>query len=390
VDRLTSGTGTSELSDARSAGQEAAAAAAKTLDGAAPVLVLVYASVRYDLTELLVGVRSVTGETPLAGMTSCGYFAGESVAGPGEGVAVLVLAGGEYRFGVASAGGMKADPEAVGAALARGARAAAKPADDGEPAHAAMLLFTDGLGGDQQAVLTGVHRVYGAAVPVVGGAAGDDRKLIRTSVFCNDEVLTDAAVGVWIGSPRPLSVASAHGWTPASLPVLITRSEGSVIHEIGGRPAGEVFVELVAAVSDEMLRPDAVMWQTSYALGLIEPDGSHLVRAVFLTPDGPINTFTPWPPYSAIQLMSADPGTLLAVVDDVVAEALVYGDESTLLAFDCVGRMEIFGDDFPDEIRRIIKASHGARCFGSYTYGEFARARGVGGVHNATLTMLAL
>lgn len=388
---MKSGTGTSELSDAQMAGREAAIAATQTLDGATPLLVIVYASVRYDLVELLAGIREVTGETPLTGMTSCGHFSGDTVAGPDQGVIVLVLGGGEYRFGVAAASGMGADPEAVGTTLARAAKVAAKrPGDAAELPHAAMILFTDGLGGDQQAVLTGVHRVFGAAVPVVGGAAGDDRKMQRTSVFCNGEVLTDAAVGVWIGSPRPLLVASAHGWTPVSLPVVITSSQGSVIHEIAGRSAAEVFHELAAADSEKPLHANGAIWQTSYSLGLIEPDGGHLIRAVFLTPEGPINTFTPIPTYSAVQLMSADPGTLLEVVDDVVAEALVYGDESVLLAFDCIGRMDTFGDDYPAEIVRMIAAAPNARCFGSYTYGEFARARGVGGVHNATLTTLAL
>src|SRR5690349_19756188 len=97
-----------------------------TLGGQTPTLVLVFASVRYDLAELLSGIRSVAGETPLAGLTSCGHFAGQAVTAPGQGVAVLVLGGGEYRFGVGAARGMRADPEGVGMAVARNARAAAK------------------------------------------------------------------------------------------------------------------------------------------------------------------------------------------------------------------------------------------------------------------------
>jgi hypothetical protein len=391
MERLRSGTGVSEQDDARQAGAEAAEAAARTLEGAEPLLVMVYASVRYDLPELLAGVRSVTGDVPLAGATSSGHFAGETVVAPGSGVGVMILGGGDYHFGVGSAEGMRADPKAVGAKLTRAAKAAAKSlAGADENAHAAMVLFTDGLVGDQQAVINGVHQVCGAAVPVVGGAAADDMQMKCTSVFHDGEVLTDAAVGIWISSPRPLTVTSAHGWKPVSLPILITRSEGTLIYEIAGRPAGEVFHELASAVSDKPLETDGTMWKASYALGLIEPDGSHLVRGVFTTPDGPISTFTPLPAYSAVQLMTADPGTLLSVVDGVVDETLVYGDETVLLAFDCVGRMDIFGDDYPDEIARINKAARGARCFGSYTYGEFARARGVGGVHNATLTTLAL
>src|SRR4051794_29043674 len=392
MDGLRVGTGTSELDDARAAGRAAATAARQRHGDESPLLVLVYASVRYDLTELLAGVRSVTGTAALAGCTSCGHFVDDTVTEPGRGVAVMVLGGGPYRFGVASSTGLSAAPEAVGAAVTRAARqAAGAPDGDPERPHAAMLLFSDGIGGDQQAVITGVHRVCGAPVPVVGGAASDDRKMTHTSVFHDDQVLDGGVVGVWISSPRPLAVSSAHGWTAMSLPVLITRSEGVLVHEIEGRPASEVFTELALGIgAQQPLSRTGSTWESSYALGLIQPDGSHLVRGVFTTAEGPIRTFTPLPAYSAVQVMTADPGTLLSVVEGVVEDCLIHGDESVLLAFNCVGRMDIFGAAYPDEIARMAKAARGVRCFGSYTYGEFARLRGVGGVHNATLTTLAL
>jgi hypothetical protein len=387
VEPLITGTGNSELDDAHQAGRAAAATALEQLDGAAPALVLVYASVRYQLDDLLAGIRSVTGSVPLAGSTSCGHFAGEQVTAPGRGVAVLVLGGGDYQFGVASAAGMADGAEGVGTAVARAARAAAGPTDR---RYAALILLTDGLGGDQQAVLTGVHRVLGAAVPVVGGAAADDRQLLRTSVFHDGAVLTDAAVAIWVGSHRPLTVSCAHGWKSVSLPLLVTSSQGPVVHEIGGRPAADVYWQLVRDTDARPTVPGGPVWQSSYALGLIEPGGSHLVRGVFATEGGPISTFTPLPAYSAVQVMTADPDTLLAVVDGVISDSLVYGDETVILAFDCIARMDILGNAYPDEISRMKKAAGDALCFGTYTYGEFARAKGVGGVHNATLTTLAL
>jgi hypothetical protein len=390
VNALKSGTGSSGADDARLAGREAAEAALRSLAGPDPLLVLIYASIRYDLPELLAGVRSVTGDTPLAGSTSSGHFSGKDVSGPGEGITVLILGGGNYRFAVASAIGMGVDAEGVGKALARAAKAAVHRDDAVDLPYAAMILLTDGLGGDQQGVLTGVHRVCGSAVPVVGGAAGDDRQLMRTSVFHDDAVLTDAAVGVWISSPRPLTVTSAHGWKAVSPPLLITRSEGQLIHELGGRPAGEVYLELAAQAPEQNVLPNGTIWQSSHALGLIEPDGSHLIRGVFATPEGPISTFTPLPAYSAVQLMKADPDMLLAVIEDVIDRTLAFGDETVLLVFDCVARMDIMGAAFRDEISAINRAARGTQVFGLYTYGEFARVKGLSGVHNATLTTMAL
>ncbi len=383
------GTGSSDDASAAEAGRRAATEAVAALAGRPPSLVLVYASVRYDLPELLAGVRSVTGSAPLAGATSAGHFIGRHVAGPGEGVAVLVLAGGPYRFGVAVAEGMAAGARAVGADVARSARVAAGAADD--QVHAALLLLTDGLGGDQQAVLAGAHSVAGARVPVVGGAAGDDRRMHRTSVFCGDRVLSDAAVGVWIASTRPLHVTSGHGWSPVSLPQVVTRAEGLVVHEIGGRRATDVYAEYADLSAGEVMRrSDGLVWQASYALGVLQHDGSHLVRGVFPTADGPLHSFTPIPELSAVQVMSADVPAVLGVVEDVVGRAIVHGDERVLLTFDCTARMDILGTHLHEEVASLQDAAGTVVPFGFYTYGEFARTRGVGGVHNATLTALAL
>ena len=37
------------------------------------------------------------------------------------------------------------------------------------------MIFTDGLADEAQTLVTGLHAVTGAAIPVVGGAAADDR-----------------------------------------------------------------------------------------------------------------------------------------------------------------------------------------------------------------------
>nr|WP_281372069.1 FIST N-terminal domain-containing protein [Modestobacter versicolor] len=348
---------------------------------------MVFTSVRYDLPELLAGIRSVTGDAPLVGSTSVGHFVGSTVTGPGRGVAVLALSGGEYRFGVGSARGMSSRPTEVGAELVRQARAATGEHD---LPHAALLLLTDGLVGGQQAVVAGAHRAAGAGVPIVGGVAADDWQLSSTSVLLGDTALTDAAIGVWIASPHPLRVATAHGWTAVGPPLLVTRAEDLVVHELGGHPAAEVFA---AATGLDDARQQGVagsVVESSYALGLIQPDGSHLVRAVYTAPSGELNTFEPVPTFAAVQVMSADRPTLLAVVDDIAAQSLVTGNERVLLTFDCAARQTLLAEQVGAEIERLQQQAGQATVFGLYTYGEFSRSRGAGGVHNATLTALAL
>jgi hypothetical protein len=404
-DKVRVGIGTSEAASAADAGRHAAAAAVAELAGEPPALVLVYGSVRYHAPDLLAGVREVTGEAPLAGASSSGQFHNASVTLPGRGVAVLAVTAGPYRFGVASVAGVRDDPLGAGRALARAAKSAAANHEDPDP-HAAMVLLADGLTGSQQELLTGVYRVAGAAVPVVGGSASDDRRVRRTSVFHDDLELTGGAVGIWIGSPWPLPVGVGHGWRPLGPPLLVTEVDGPVVREIDGRPAVEVVREQARAAASgrygpldpRQLEPGWLRlgplrqsgFQPAHAFGLIEPDGSLLVRGAYLHPDGTLRTLAPLPPYAPVQMVSCEPADMLAVVEPVVSLAIAGREPSVVLAFSCMARLDLLGERVAEEAALLHEAAGGAATFGFYTYGEFARTTSVAGYHNATLAALAL
>ncbi|MGN9907413.1 FIST signal transduction protein [Phytohabitans sp. LJ34] len=387
--RQLTGVGASDLTDSRGAGRAAASAAVGRLGGPPPTLVVVYSSVRHSLTDLLAGVRDVTGTTPLVGATSSGQFHDGTLTPPGEGVVVLVLGPGPYRFGVASAKGLRADAFTAGREIARAARDAAGPE---RLAHAAILLLADGLAGHHQTLLSGVHRVAGASVPVAGGAAGDDRRLAETFVFHDGEVLADAAAAVWIDSPHRLDVVVAHGWRPVSLPMLVTRVDGTVVHEIGGRPALDVFREHFPgrAVEQSLRYAPVDGWPRSHALGLIEPDGTQLIRGAYLDDEGRLNTFAPLPPYSAVQIVAGEPDDLLSVADGIAKDAVAGREPGVLLVFSCVARLDILRDRGAEEPGRLHAAAAGVPTFGFFTYGEFARTTSVAGYHNATVAAIAL
>ncbi|MDQ1290132.1 MAG: hypothetical protein QG622_3698 [Actinomycetota bacterium] len=395
--QLRTGRGSSEHDDAVTAGDEAARAALDALGDTEPALVFVYSSVRYDLGAVLGAVRARTGDTPLLGGSTSGHFHDGVLTAPGRGVAVMVLGAGPYRFGVGSATGLRVAPNDVGASIVRRARAAlTEPLLD----HAALVVISCGLTGDQQQLISGVYRVAGAAVPVVGGAASDDRHMRETFVFHDGRVLRDAAVAVWVDSGHPLAVVRGHGWRPLGFPLPVTGVEGMVVRTIDGRPASEVFLETVASGDRASLgsgrtAPGAgdeplLLGEAGRCFGLIEPDGSRRIRGAFLGPDGEMNTWVPLPPYSAVQVMSCTQDDLLDGCDDVPLRAFAGRTSSVLLAFSCVARLRILGDRAAEEAERLQSAAGRVPTFGFYTYGEFARTTSVDGVHNATVTALAL
>jgi len=385
---LRAGTGLSRDADAHTAGREAATAAIAPLAGEAPALVLVFTTPRYDLPQLLAGIRSVTGAAQLTGATGSGEIVQGRYLGMGAGVGVLALSAGPYRFGIASGSHLRGNLAGAGQSIAEAARARV-----GASPHAAALLLADSLLGDLQQFVQGVYRISGPKVPIVGAGAGDEQKFVRTLVFHDGAVVEEGAAVVWIASPHPLQVTTKHGWEPIGVPLIVTRTAGTEIVELGGRAAAEAYEEQIGIAPGQLRAED--FWGTSilHPFGLIQPDGTTVIRvARAKTPQGTLRIQGCVPPTgSAVQVMSGSADTLMAVADDVITTALAARpDAGVVIAFSCAARAMIFKSRVEEEPRRMQAAAGAVPTFGFHCCAEFARSAGVLGTHNATLTALAL
>jgi hypothetical protein len=187
-------------------------------------------------------------------------------------------------------------------------------------------------------------------------------------------------------------VAIGHGWEPAGLPLLVNRTSEEGILEIGGRPAAEVYEE-------QLGRPRARLEQAKYSelsllnpLGIVQSEGPLLVRVPHGRDEaGRLITLELVPAGCAIQVMRGTPESLLSGVPAVACGALQERPSAgVLLAFSCCARQAACGERIAEEAARLQAAAGDVPTFGFYTYGEFGRTRGVLGVHNATITALAL
>jgi hypothetical protein len=385
---LLSGIGISTSQDSFAAGKDAAEKAISALNSLSPALVMVFTTPRYDLNALIKGIRSVTGEALLVGCTSSGEIACGEYLGFQTGVSVLVLGGGTYKFGTASASQIHGNLEKTGQMIARESRERA-----GDSPHAAIVLFVDQLAGDLQQVVNGVYRVTGPNVCIAGGAAGDEQKFIRTFVFHNDQVVEKGAVALWIGSEYPLKTSVGHGWKPIGIPLLVTRAEGTEILELAGRPAALVYEEQIGLAPGVLTIEK--FWGTSilHPMGLLQHDGSTVIRVARSKDErGVLKIQGCVPPVgSAVQVMAGDVDSLLDIVEPVTRDALAMNKGAgVLLSFSCAARATNFGKRASEEAKLIQRVAGDVPSFGFYCCGEFARSAGVLSTHNATLACLAL
>jgi hypothetical protein len=97
------------------------------------------------------------------------------------------------------------------------------------------------------------------------------------------------------------------------------------------------------------------------------------------------------PEGGTVWLMEGDEASVLDAACADALEALGGAAPLGLLAFDCIARRAVLGDDaIFTEVDRISEQAGGTPIAGFYTYGEIARTRGVSGFHNQTLVVLAV
>ncbi len=395
------GAGTSTLDGSAAAARQAAEQA---LLGPDPCLVVIFASARHDLAAVAAGVREVAPAAALAGCTTAGEIAvagGADAAAAAQlqdrGVTVMMFGGDGFTVHLAAAAGLAEHPYAAGERLGRSLTEAAEQSAD-RP-HQVLLLLTDGLAGDQQALVTGVYRATGAAVPLVGGCAGDDLGMRRTHQLVSgpdgDRVLTDAAVGVWLGSDAPLGIGVRHGWRRVGAPLVVTAAEGGHVLALDDEPALDMYLQRAGAPAAAGQDTEAfTRFSLVHPLGL-GSRSQDLVRFVMGADleARALHLVTPVPEGALVWIMAGDAGSVLEATDAACLSALsqLSGLPARgLLAFDCIARREVLGSGTRQEVERIAAHGGGAPVAGFYTYGEIARTQGIRGFHSQTLVVLAV
>jgi len=353
-----------------------------------PKLVLVFCSGSLDPGGALRAIRTRI-DAPLIGCTTAGEIA---TTGPRDASIVVTVFGGDgFAVDTSCAEGVSHDLRAAGAKAAR-----CVPRSDAHP-HRVLLMLTDGLAGDQQEILRGAYGVLGAAVPMVGGCAGDDLRMSRTLQFHGDRILSDSVVAAGIASSAPLGIGVRHGWRRVGEPMLVTASDGNRVYTLDDRPALDVYLERMGVpAASETNNEGLARLALTHPLGLSRPNGEEHVRFIggADSADRSLACVAEVPQGALVWLMTGDAASVLAAADAACRDSLAaLGGRPPvgMLAFDCIARRDVLGDDgIRTEIDCLAASAGGAPVAGFYTYGEIARTKGISGFHNQTLVVLSV
>jgi signal transduction histidine kinase/CheY-like chemotaxis protein len=385
------------------AGLGAARQAMAVVGRHAPCLVLVFASVRHDLPEVVRGVRAVTGEAPLVGATTAGEILDREHRGS---VVVTVVASPFVRAHVGSGAAVAAGWErALDGALSApgvspyfGAPAGGHAALTSSGGSAFAILLSPG--NTRHAVsrsfdlLEAMKRRSLGRVPIFGGAAADDWRMDANHVFAGSQVIRDGVVVALVETELQFGIAMAHGLRSAGATVTVTEAQGHEVLSLDGRPAADAYAELIGSTR-EALGGEHLSLGTGRLVGTPDLLGAFIPNvASYFTARGGVLFTRAVSPGTELTLLDADPQACANAGVDAARKAMVRGGiaaPALALVSYCALRPKVLGALAGEEIPRTKRALPGAPVVGFASFGEAALSEDGASQHtNAVVASLVL
>ena len=377
------GYGSATGSNSLAVGREAAQQAVRGLKDSPPVVVLVFASVHYDLEEMLRGIHAVVGDAPVLGATT----AGEICNGPQQESVVVVALASPYlqvRVGVGQKVSQDWQQAVVQAVSTPTVAPFFSPQDNNiwtgltlQGKSAFGLLFSPGNTKTTDSrsfeILEELKRLSLGRIPFVGGGTADDWRLEANYVLWGRKAYPDSVLVAVFETQLRFGIALAHGFHPTSRKAMVTRGNDHEVLELDGQPAAELYSRL-QGTTREALAGKHLTLTTGRPMGVPVGFGEYSLNAAsFFTANGGVRFPQPVAAGTVLTVMEGEIDDLVAAGAEAFHKALTRGainDPALALFFPCALRPPLLGDRRQEEISGIRNLVPGVPVAGFYSFGE--------------------
>ncbi|MFK8000346.1 MAG: FIST N-terminal domain-containing protein [Polyangiales bacterium] len=253
-------------------------------------------------------------------------------------------------------------------------------ADSATDHHTFGFLMADGLSMAEEELAASLQAAV-PTIPIIGGSAGDDLEFDQTHVLVDGRFRTNTAVLIIVTLPVPFELLSISHHRPTETRMVITAAspDERLVTEINGRPAAEVYAEIVGVPIGE-LGPETF----SRHPVMLQIRDEHYIRSIQkLEPGGGMRFFCAVE--KGLVLRLAEPSRVMESLQTSFDEcATSLGEPDVVIGCDCIlRRLELEALGLADEVGGFMASQ---KVVGFSTYGEQLR-----GVHvNQTFVGLAL
>jgi small ligand-binding sensory domain FIST len=245
---IRAGVGQSQRPSTAEAAQEAASRAMSQAGIARADMAVVFFSADHasHQRELVQSISRTVGTDCIVGSSGTGVLTGEGEIEGGDGMAVLTWSAEEIVGRPFIFEPLKGNEENLGATFGD---FLAKTQDE----NSLMIMLPDTYNGNPQPLLDAMAAKAGFH-PVVGAGSSENGAAGATYQLCGDKVASNSLAGAYLSGEFKVHVDITQGCQPITAPMVITKAERNLIHEIDDRPALEVFARLLKGPLAEDLR----------------------------------------------------------------------------------------------------------------------------------------
>lgn len=267
------GVGLSTEKDTERASREATVTALARARVDTAELAIVFATTDHGprYSRLLRTVKETAQATHVVGCSAGGVLTTDGEVERAPGVAVLTVQTDTFsasRFFIPQ---LRGRGQEIGQEVGALVRSSPGP-------HSLLVAFPDTYNFNSAAFFSGLHEAA-PGVPIVGGGASEDGTLGETFQFCGDVVSNDAVCGALLSGQFHHTIGIAQACQPISPVLTVTKSHQNLILELDGKPAFEVFAEVVHQPLLEDLRRAAAF----VFVGLpVDPERQRIVRGEYV------------------------------------------------------------------------------------------------------------
>ena len=232
-----------------------------------------------------------------------------------------------------------------------------------------MITLLDATCSDAEAMLAGAREGLGDAVPIFGGAAGDQFEFRRTMQLHGGRIMERGMCALGISGPLLYGSGVKSGRKPIGVESTVTRAELNFVYEVDGRNAVEHYNRYGAQNSPSadisLAIAEGPGWESYYirAPSAAEPETGG-VRFLGYVPEG-----------SRVRMTHATYDELvLAARASMVAALADLGDAEPKVAllFSCTTRKHVLGSQSGEDVEGPRSLFGDRPMAGFFTFGEIA------------------
>jgi len=217
-----------------------------------------------------------------------------------------------------------------------------------------MLTLVDGLTTNIADFLISLYHIAGNSARYFGGGAGSLSLKQMPCVFTNEGVFQDAAIICLVNQEVRLGVK--HGWQKVAGPLVATRTDKNVIHELNWQPAFEVYKGIVEEDSGRTFMEDNFFdIAKGFPFGIFKENQEDIVRdPIAKSETGALICVGEVPENTVLNILK---GESEALIHSAAEAALGSSDKEKVLkdvfVVDCISRVLFLEERFPQELQAI-------------------------------------